>query len=97
LNYGFPLPNGARITPRASWSHVDASYASLFQSDSFYRIDSRDLLNVSLEYELDTWNVQLFCNNCSDQTYIAAVEGGTGNRLIYGNPQSVGIRFHKRF
>jgi hypothetical protein len=41
--------------------------------------------------------VQLFCNNCSDQTYIAAVEGGTGNRLIYGNPQSVGIRFHKRF
>jgi iron complex outermembrane receptor protein len=96
-SYGFPLRNGAKITPRASYAHVDHSFSSLFQSDNFYRIDPRDLWNFSLTYEMQTWDIQAFCNNCSDETYIAAVEGGNGNRVIYGNPVSAGIRFHKRF
>ena len=33
----------------------------------------------------------------SDQHYIAAVEGGTGNRVIYGDPETIGLRFHKKF
>jgi hypothetical protein len=69
----------------------------LFQTDNFFRIDSRELLNFSLTYRLDTWDVQAFCNNCSDETYIAAVEGGSGNRIIYGNPETIGMRFRKRF
>ncbi len=97
LSYGFALSGGARLRPRVAFSHVDESFASLFQSDNFFRIDPRDLVNASLTYERDTWDVQIYCNNCSDEHYIAAVEGGTGNRVVYGDPESVGVRFHKRF
>ncbi len=97
MSYDFQLGNGAQLTPRVSFAHVDESYSSLFQTDNFFRIDSRELLNFSLTYRLDTWDVQAFCNNCSDETYIAAVEGGSGNRIIYGNPETIGMRFRKRF
>jgi iron complex outermembrane receptor protein len=97
LNYAFPLKNGKTLRPRVAFAHVDKSYASLFQSDDYFKIDARDLVNVSLNYETESWELQVYCNNCSDQHYIAAVEGGTGNRVIYGDPESVGVRFHKRF
>ncbi len=97
LSYGFNLRNGAKLRPRASFAHVDESFASLFQTDNFFRIDERNLRNLSLTYEAESWDLQMYCNNCSDQHYIAAVEGGTGNRVIYGDPESVGLRFHKRF
>ena len=97
FSYGFSLSNGAKLRPRVAFSHVDESYASLFQTDNFFRIDPRDLTNFSLSYETETWELQAYCNNCSNEYYIAAVEGGTGNRVIYGDPQSIGLRFHKRF
>ena len=80
-----------------AFSHVDESFASLFQTDNFFRIDPRELTNFSLSYETETWEAQVYCNNCSNEYYVAAVEGGTGNRVIYGDPRSVGVRFHKRF
>jgi outer membrane receptor for ferric coprogen and ferric-rhodotorulic acid len=85
------------LRPRVAFAHVDKSYASLFQTDDFFKIDARDLVNVSVTYETASWELQVYCNNCSDQHYIAAVEGGTGNRVIYGDPESIGVRFHKRF
>jgi iron complex outermembrane receptor protein len=97
LNYGFSLRNGAKLRPRVAFAHVDKSYASLFQTDDFFKIDARNLRNLSVTYETETWELQAFCNNCSDQHYIAAVEGGTGNRVIYGDPETIGLRFHKKF
>ena len=97
FNYGIQLGNGKTLRPRVGFAHVDDSYASLFQSDNFFRIDPRDLVNVSLTYESESWELQAYCNNCTDEHYIAAVEGGTGNRVIYGDPESIGLRFHKRF
>jgi iron complex outermembrane receptor protein len=97
LSYGFSLRNSARVRPRIAFAHVDESFASLFQTDDFFRIDPRDLFNFSVTYETETWELQAYCNNCSDEAYIAGVEGGTGNRVIYGDPLSVGLRFHKRF
>jgi hypothetical protein len=97
LNYGFPLNNNRMLRPRLAFAHVDDSFASLFQSDNFFKIDQRDLVNLSLTYEAETWELQAYCNNCTDQHYIAAVEGVTGNRVIYGDPESIGLRFHKRF
>ena len=95
LSYAFPLRGGARFTPRVSFAHVDESYSSLFQADNFYRIDSRELVNFSLTYQREDWDIQAFCTNCADEAYIAAIEGGTGNRMIYGNPRSTGVRFRK--
>jgi iron complex outermembrane receptor protein len=98
LNYGFSVGgNGRILRPRLAFTHIDESYASLFQSDAFFRIDPRDLVNLSLSLETETWELQAYCNNCTDEHYIAAVEGGTGNRIIYGDPESIGLRFHKRF
>jgi hypothetical protein len=67
------------------------------RADNFYRIDSRELVNFSLTYEREDWDIQAFCTNCADEAYIAAIEGGTGNRMIYGNPRSAGVRFRKDF
>jgi hypothetical protein len=47
--------------------------------------------------EREDWDIQAFCTNCADEAYIAAIEGGTGNRMIYGNPRSAGVRFRKDF
>ena len=51
FNYGFQLGNGKTLRPRGRLAHVDDSFASLFQSDNFFRIDPRDLVNVSVTYE----------------------------------------------
>src|SRR5262249_11324813 len=97
LNYGIPLKNNRMLRPRLAFAHVDDSFASLFQSDSFFRIDKRDLVNLSLTYEAETWELQAYCNNCTDEHYIAAVEGVTGTGVIHGDPEPIGLRFHKKF
>ena len=97
LDYGFQLENGATLRPRVAFSHSDSAFASLFQSDNFYRIDERELVNVSLAYEAAAWELQAYCNNCSDEVFIAGVGDVTGYRVVYGDPRSVGVRFRKSF
>lgn len=97
LDYGFQLEHGATLRPRVAFSHSDSSFASLFQSDSFYRIEERELVNVSLAYEAAEWELQAFCNNCSDEVFIAGVGDVNGYRVVYGDPRSVGVRFSKSF
>jgi iron complex outermembrane recepter protein len=97
VDYGFALEHGATLRPRIAFSHSDSSFASLFQSDNFYRIDERDFVNVSLSYEAPEWELQAYCNNCSDEVLIAGVGDVTGYRVVYGDPRSVGVRFRKSF
>ncbi len=49
LSYGFTLGNGAKLRPRASFAHVDESFASLFQTDNYFKIDERNLRNLSVD------------------------------------------------
>ena len=94
LDYAFPLSTGAVIRPRIGFSHQDESFSSLFQTDNYFRIDDRDLVNVSVSYEAEAWSLQAFCINCSDETYLAAV---TNTNAVYGTPRMAGVRFNRRF
>jgi outer membrane receptor for ferric coprogen and ferric-rhodotorulic acid len=82
------------IRPRIGFSHQDESFSSLFQTDNYFRIDDRDLVNVSVSYEAEAWSLQAFCINCSDETYLAAV---TNTNAVYGTPRMAGVRFNRRF
>jgi iron complex outermembrane receptor protein len=97
MDYAFQLRNGALLRPRIAFSHSDSSFSSLFQRDNYYRIDERDIMNVSVSYEREDWELQAFCNNCGDETYTSTVTPGDGARVIYGAPRTAGLRFRRDF
>lgn len=96
LDYAFELSNGASLRPRIALSHMDEQYTSLFQTGAFFQIDERDLTHVSLTYEAESWSLQAYCNNCSDEVYVSSVGLG-GNTVVYGDPRTAGLRFNVRF
>lgn len=99
LNYDF-LVGDSTWTPGVTFSHTDKQDTNLLNRGAFWSIDKRDLLNVSLTYTRNDWLVQAYCNNCSDETYIASVAGGAGatpDEVLYGIPRNYGIRVRKNF
>jgi outer membrane receptor protein involved in Fe transport len=98
LDYAFELRNGGTITPRVSLNHSDASYTNILQSnlDRYYYTDERDVVNFSLTYNKDDWDVQLFATNITDETYIEGADT-SGNAVLYGDPRVVGVRARMGF
>jgi outer membrane receptor protein involved in Fe transport len=99
VSYDFLVGNGI-WTPRATYSHTDKQDVNLIRREDFWVIPKRDLLNLSLTYTLNDWLAQAYCNNCSDETYIAAIGTGGGldnNSVVYGSPRNYGIRLRKSF
>ncbi len=97
LDYTFELANGATLRPRISASHADSSWSSLLQSDNYFMNDEYDLMNLSISYERDQWAAYLYCNNCSEEIYIASAVADTPAQVIYSNPRTVGVRFRYDF
>jgi iron complex outermembrane receptor protein len=97
LDYAFETDNGAAIRPRIAVSHSDSAFAALFQSDDYFRIDSRDNVNFSVSYENDTWSTTVFCNNCTDETNVVTVTTGNSSEILYNAPRTVGVRFRYDF
>jgi len=93
LDYGIPVGN-ATLRPRATYSHVDKQYASLFQTDNYFLMDTRNLYGASLSYEAGPWNVQAFGTNLTNQTYVSAYNG---NFEYYGNPRQYGLQINRKF
>jgi iron complex outermembrane receptor protein len=95
VDYAIQLGNGGTLTPRLSLNHADSAYESVFQrpGNHFYESDERDVMNVSLTYQKDQWDAQFFINNVTDELY---KEGG-GFAVLYGDPQTVGVRVKMDF
>ena len=95
LDYAFQLANGGTLTPRLSLNHSDTAYENVLQqpTDRFYKTDERDVLNFSLTYNRDDWDVQLFATNVTDELY----QEGAGPSIMYGDPRVVGIRARMDF
>ncbi len=99
VSYDIMAGNGT-WTPRATYNHIDDQDINLIRREEFWLIPERDLLNLSLTYTLNDWLVQAYCNNCTDETYIAAIGTGGGldnNSVVYGNPMNYGVRFRYSF
>jgi outer membrane receptor protein involved in Fe transport len=97
LDYAFNLNNGAVLRPRIAYSYADASFASLFQSDNYFRTDDHKLVNASISYERDEWSAHIYCTNCTDEVFISTVTTGDNSRVIYNMPLQVGVRFRYDF
>jgi iron complex outermembrane receptor protein len=95
MDYAFQLSNGSTLTPSLSLNHADAAFESILQqpTDRYYQTDDRDIMNASLTFDRDDWNIQLFITNVSDDLYIE----GSGNSVQYGDPRVVGVRARMSF
>jgi iron complex outermembrane receptor protein len=93
FDYQFTLGNGATLTPSVSFNHADATYTNILQrpGDLYYRTDDRDLVNFSLTYDRNDWQIQLFGTNVSDEILIEGTSV-TGASVLYGDPEVWGVR-----
>ena len=68
---------------------------SVFQrpGNDFYKSEERDILNFSVTYANDIWDVQFLVNNMTDELY---QEGG-GFAVLYGEPRTVAFRVRRDF
>jgi iron complex outermembrane receptor protein len=97
MDYAFELGNGAMLRPRISFSYADTAYTALFQADNYYQTEERELLNFSISYERDAWAAYVYCNNCTEETYITTAVVQEPSRIVYSSPRTVGLRFRYDF
>lgn len=93
IDYGIPVFGGT-VRPKLTASFTDKQYASIFQADNYYLIQSHVLLNGSLSYEQNPWLVQLYVTNATDKLYVG---GYAGNLEYYGAPRQMGVRVNRSF
>lgn len=97
IDYAFPLANGATVRPRLMATHSDSSWSSLFQTDDYFLNDEFDMVNFSVGYETDAWAATLYCNNCTEEIFVASAVADNPAAIIYSNPRTVGVRFRYDF
>jgi iron complex outermembrane receptor protein len=97
VDYAFQLSNGATVTPSVALNHADAAFSNINQvpGDSYFQTGERDLVNFTLTYQKDDWNVQLFGTNVSDELFIEGVS--SNDSVLYGDPSVWGIRARMDF
>lgn len=91
---------GGTLRPQLSFSYTSKQYANLFQTDAYWEMGVRDIVNASLQYETDKWQVQVYGNNLTNQVYISgigSVAGPEGSAVFYGAPRQYGVRVNRQF
>jgi iron complex outermembrane receptor protein len=93
VSYTIPTGSGS-VMPRVNYTHVDKQYASLFQTDGYFLMRARNLLNANVSYENGPWHGEVYMSNVTNQVYESAY---SGNYVYYGAPRQYGIRFGRSF
>jgi iron complex outermembrane receptor protein len=93
VSYTIPVGSGS-VMPRVNYTHVDKQYASLFQTDGYFLMRARNLLNANVSYENGPWHGEVYMSNVTNQVYESAY---SGNYVYYGAPRQYGIRFGRSF
>jgi iron complex outermembrane receptor protein len=97
MQYDFHVGDGATLTPR-----VDVAYTgnqtmtpidAVFGGVHIDRTPSHTLLNAKLTYGTETWNLEAYVTNLTQETYIEA-HGGPGYNAYPNEPRRFGIRLH---
>jgi iron complex outermembrane recepter protein len=89
IDYAIPIGN-MTVQPRVVYSYQSKSYASLFQSDSYYLLPARGLWNGYVDWDAGPWTVTVFGTNLADRVYLT----GLG---FYGDPRQVGLEVRRDF
>lgn len=90
VEYGTPLSNGTKLTPRLNYGYVGSQWTNLLYSPVTDLLPARGLLSALLKYDHQNWRVELFGTNLADKEYVV---GQNGNNELYGAPREYGLRF----
>jgi iron complex outermembrane receptor protein len=93
LEYAFDLGAGT-LTPRVNFAHVGPQFTYLGFSLITDRIEGRDLVSAMLTYRQDSWRIELYSTNLTNQRYVS---GQFGDNEFYGAPREYGIRVGASF
>jgi len=103
--YNTDLRNGADLTFRAAYQYRD-EFGNAFDTENLaYRITpDQSLVNVSVSYVKDNWEVGFFGTNLANDenfTFVQSVPrapaDGPQTRRFYGRPRTLGIRANLSF
>ena len=93
--YEFTIDAQDRLTPRVTFGHVSAQWATLFENASIGdRLSERNILGAQLAWRHDDIIVTLFASNLANQHYVAALNSGLD---FAGAPRQYGIKLFKAF
>ena len=94
-HYAIPLGGDMTLTPRVSYGHIGAQWATLFQNRARGdRIPERDIINAQLELATGSVAITAYATNLTDQHYPAALNSGL---YFAGTPRQYGIKVMKTF
>jgi iron complex outermembrane receptor protein len=93
--YIYSLGQGQSLTPRVSYSHIAAQWATLFEDPvQGDRLEERNLVNAQLAYQNGDWVVTAYGSNLTDQHYVGAINSSL---RFFGPPRQFGLRVMKSF
>lgn len=93
IGYAFPVAGGS-LRPQLSYNYTSKQYASLFQTDSYWEMGVRNIVNASLQFERDSWLAQVYLNNLTNEIYLGGIGGSA---VYYGAPRQFGLRVKRSF
>jgi iron complex outermembrane receptor protein len=94
-SYDIDLGRGDTLTPRVSYGHVGAQWATLFENPVLGdRLNERNIVNAQLAWQHQSWTVTAYATNLTNQHYVAALNSGLD---FAGAPRQYGIKVQKVF
>jgi iron complex outermembrane receptor protein len=95
VQYAIALSEKATLTPRVDYSHIAATFGTLFQNAALGDyLAQRNIINAQLTLASGDWSIAGFSTNLSDQHYVAAINGV---RRLAGAPRQYGLRVSRSF
>jgi iron complex outermembrane receptor protein len=92
IQYAIPVSSTALLQPRVTYSYTSHQYGSLFQTDNYYYMGPRHLLNAYLDFESGAWRVTAYATNVANELYVA-----NPSPWIWGNPRQIGLEVNRTF
>lgn len=92
--YELFLDNGYALVPRLDYSWTDEQFSYLAYSPVSDTLESRSLLNASVSYSNETWMLELYGRNLTDEEYVS---GQFDTTEFYGAPREYGLRLGMNF
>jgi iron complex outermembrane receptor protein len=99
VQYSIPFGSNA-LVPRLAYSYTSKQYASLFQTDNFYLMNTRHLWNAYLDYIAGPWKVTAYGTNLGNELYASGYSTSSTTAttdIYYGNPRQFGLRVNRTF
>lgn len=82
------------FTPRVDVGYVGPQFTTVFQTPVLDTLESRTIVNASVNYRSGPWGATLFATNLLDEEYIVAKLSGL---RVAGLPQQFGLRVGRSF